>query len=67
MSYQLRREEVVDIAGLQAMLEQSPGKAAQAIPRGATGVVEAQLMLGQILLDGRGIEQDRSWRGSGLL
>lgn len=59
MSYQLRREQVVDLAGLQAMLEHSPGQAAQAILAAAgQGVVEAQLLLGQILLDGRGIEQD---------
>src|SRR5690606_2412592 len=59
MSYQLRREHVVDVAGLQAMLEHSPGKAAQAILAAAgQGVVEAQLLLGQILLDGRGIEAD---------
>jgi len=68
MSYQLRREEVVDAAGLQAMLEHSPGKAAQAILAAAgEGMVEAQLLLGQILLDGRGIEQDadvaRRWFG----
>ncbi|AZL70436.1 MULTISPECIES: tetratricopeptide repeat protein [Pseudomonas] len=59
MSYQLRREQVVDLAGLQAMLEHSPGQAAQAILAAAgQGAVEAQLLLGQILLDGRGIEQD---------
>jgi len=59
VSYPLRREEVVDVAGLKAMLEDSPGKAAQAILAAAgEGVVEAQLLLGQILLDGRGIEQD---------
>ncbi len=59
MSYQLRREQVVDLAGLKAMLEHSPGQAAQAILAAAgQGVVEAQLLLGQILLDGRGIEQD---------
>ncbi|QVM92360.1 sel1 repeat family protein [Pseudomonas entomophila] len=59
MSYPLRREHVVDVAGLQAMLEHSPGQAAQAILAAAgQGVVEAQLLLGQILLDGRGIEQD---------
>lgn len=68
MSYQLRREEVVDVAGLQAMLEESPGKAAQAILAAAgQGAVEAQLLLGQILLDGRGIEEDatvaRRWFG----
>ena len=68
MSYQLRREEAVDVAGLKAMLEHSPGQAAQAILAAAgQGVVEAQLLLGQILLDGRGIEADeavaRRWFG----
>jgi TPR repeat protein len=68
MSYPLRREEAVDIAGLKAMLEHSPGQAAQAILAAAgQGVVEAQLLLGQILLDGRGIQQDeqvaRRWFG----
>ncbi|AXM97995.1 tetratricopeptide repeat protein [Pseudomonas plecoglossicida] len=68
MSYQLRREEVVDVDGLRAMIEHSPGQAAQAILAAAgEGVVEAQLLLGQILLDGRGIEQDaivaRRWFG----
>jgi hypothetical protein len=59
VSYQLRREDVVDVAGLQAMLEHSPSQAAQAILAAAgQGVVEAQLLLGQILLDGRGIEED---------
>ncbi|MDH0731197.1 sel1 repeat family protein [Pseudomonas sichuanensis] len=59
MSYQLRREQLVDLAGLKAMLEHSPGQAAQAILAAAgQGAVEAQLLLGQILLDGRGIEQD---------
>lgn len=68
MSYPLRREEVVDVPGLQAMLEDTPGKAAQAILAAAgQGVVQAQLLLGQILLDGRGIERDtalaRQWFG----
>ncbi|MNG80776.1 Localization factor PodJL [compost metagenome] len=68
MSYQLRREQVLEVADLKAMLEHSPGKAAQAILAAAgQGVVEAQLLLGQILLDGRGIEQDaivaRRWFG----
>ena len=68
MSYQLRREEVVDTAGLRAMLEHSPGQAAQAILAAAgQGVLEAQLLLGQILLDGQGIEADevvaRRWFG----
>lgn len=66
MTYQLRREDVVDVAGLRAMLVHSPSQAAQAILAAAgQGVVEAQLLLGQILLDGRGIERDiplaRQW------
>lgn len=59
MSYPLRRDEVVGVTALRAMLEASPGKAAQAILAAAgQGVSEAQLLLGQILLDGRGIERD---------
>nr|EPB95027.1 Sel1 domain-containing protein repeat-containing protein [Pseudomonas plecoglossicida NB2011] len=58
----------MDVDGLRAMIEHSPGQAAQAILAAAgEGVVEAQLLLGQILLDGRGIEQDaivaRRWFG----
>jgi len=61
MSFQLRREEVLDAAGLAAMLEESPARAAQAILLAAgEGEVEAQALLGQILLDGRGIAQDQS-------
>lgn len=60
MSFQLRREEVLDAAGLTAMLEESPARAAQAILLAAgEGEVEAQALLGQILLDGRGIAQDQ--------
>ncbi|WP_332767973.1 tetratricopeptide repeat protein [Pseudomonas koreensis] len=60
MSFQLRREEVLDVADLAAMLEESPSRAAQAILLAAgEGEVEAQALLGQILLDGRGIAQDR--------
>ncbi len=66
MGYDLLREEEVDGARLRSMLEDSPGKAAQAILAAAgQGVVQAQLLLGQILLDGRGIERDlvlaRQW------
>ncbi|QBF25288.1 sel1 repeat family protein [Pseudomonas tructae] len=66
MSFKLRRKELVDTEQLQKMLEHSPGKAAQAVLVVAgQGGVEAQLLLGQILLDGRGIEQDlplaRKW------
>ena len=60
MSYQLRREEVLDGDRLNAMLEESPARAAQAILIAAReDVLEAQALLGQILLDGQGIEQDR--------
>ena len=60
MSFQLRREEVLDASGLAAMLEESPARAAQAILLAAgEGEVEAQALLGQILLDGRGIAQDQ--------
>ncbi|WP_434767690.1 tetratricopeptide repeat protein [Pseudomonas triticicola] len=60
MSFQLRREEVLDAAGLAAMLEESPARAAQAILLAAgEGEVEAQALLGQILLDGQGIAQDQ--------
>ncbi|WP_166220494.1 tetratricopeptide repeat protein [Pseudomonas atagonensis] len=60
MSFQLRREEVLDASGLAAMLEESPARAAQAILLAAgEGEIEAQALLGQILLDGRGIAQDQ--------
>ncbi|MFW9267840.1 tetratricopeptide repeat protein [Pseudomonas sp. NR3] len=42
------------------MLKDSPARAAQAILIAAgAGVLEAQALLGQILLDGQGIEQDK--------
>src|SRR5471030_2380039 len=60
MSYQLRREEVLDGDRLNAILEESPARAAQAILIAAgEGVLDAQALLGQILLDGLGIEQDQ--------
>lgn len=60
MSYQLRREEVLDGDRLKAMLNESPARAAQAILIAAReGVLDAQALLGQILLDGQGIEQDQ--------
>ena len=59
MSFQLRREEVLDGAQLSAMLAENPGKAAQAILIAAKqGIVDGQALLGQILLDGQGIERD---------
>ena len=61
MSYQLRREEVLDGDSLKAMLEESPARAAQAILMAAReGVLDAQALLGQILLDGNGIAQDQA-------
>ncbi|AWY42740.1 sel1 repeat family protein [Pseudomonas putida] len=60
MSFLLRREEVLDGERLKAMLEESPARAAQAILMAAReGLVDAQALLGQILLDGRGIAQDQ--------
>ncbi|WP_339502388.1 tetratricopeptide repeat protein [Pseudomonas silesiensis] len=60
MSFQLRREEVLDGDRLKAMLNESPARAAQAILIAAReGVLDAQALLGQILLDGQGIERDQ--------
>lgn len=60
MTFQLRREEVLDGDQLKSMLEESPARAAQAILLAAReGVADAQALLGQILLDGRGIAQDQ--------
>jgi TPR repeat protein len=42
------------------MLDESPARAAQAIVAAAReGLVDAQALLGQILLDGNGITQDQ--------
>lgn len=60
MSFRVRREEVLDGQGLRAMLEDHPGRAAQAILAAAgQNLPDAQALLGQILLDGRGIAQDQ--------
>lgn len=60
MTFQLRREEKLDGDQLKSMLEESPARAAQAILVAAReGVLDAQALLGQILLDGRGIAQDQ--------
>ncbi|VVP71402.1 hypothetical protein PS918_01182 [Pseudomonas fluorescens] len=60
MSFQLRREEVLDGQQLKAMLDESPARAAQAILLAAReGLVDAQALLGQILLDGQGIARDQ--------
>ena len=59
MNFQLRREEVLDGDQLRAMLAENPAKAAQAILMAAKeGIVDGQALLGQILLDGQGIERD---------
>jgi TPR repeat protein len=58
--FRLRREEVLDGDRLKAMLDESPARAAQAILIAAReGVLDAQALLGQILLDGQGIAQDQ--------
>ena len=66
--FRLRREEMLDGERLRAMLDESPARAAQAILIAAReGEIEAQALLGQILLDGQGIAQDQplalSWFG----
>ncbi|WP_460147962.1 tetratricopeptide repeat protein [Pseudomonas sp. S2_A02] len=59
--FRLRREEILDGDRLKSMLEESPARAAQAILIAAgEGILDAQALLGQILLDGRGIGQDQS-------
>ena len=61
MGFLLRREEVLNVEQLQSMLDDSPVRAAQAILMAAKeGVVDAQALLGQILLEGRGIERDEA-------
>jgi TPR repeat protein len=59
MVWNLQRKEVLDGEQLCQILAENPGKAAQAIlAAAADNVLEAQALLGQILLDGKGIEQD---------
>lgn len=59
--FRLRREETLDGERLRSMLDESPARAAQAILIAAReGEIEAQALLGQILLDGQGIAQDQS-------
>jgi uncharacterized protein len=60
MTFQLRREEVLDGDRLKTMLDESPARAAQAILIAAReNLLDAQALLGQILLDGQGIGQDQ--------
>lgn len=59
MTWNLQRKELLDGDQLRAMLAEHPAKAAQAIiAAAADNVLEAQALLGQILLDGKGIERD---------
>ena len=59
MSFQLRREELLSGEQLQSMLAENPARAAQAILMAAKqGILEGQALLGQILLEGQGIERD---------
>jgi len=61
MSWNLQREEVLDGDQLRDMLTANPAKAAQAIVAAAgQNIVEAQALLGQILLDGQGIQRDQA-------
>jgi TPR repeat protein len=55
----LRREEQLNADDLVALLALDPGRAANAILAAARqGLLDAQTMLGQLLLDGRGIQRD---------
>jgi TPR repeat protein len=59
MSWTLRRDDVLDGEQLRAMLQDNPANAAKAILMAAQqNLPDAQALLGQILLDGSGIEQD---------
>lgn len=59
MSWTLRREDVLNGQQLRDMLQENPASAARAILIAAQeNMVDAQALLGQILLDGTGIEQD---------
>lgn len=60
MGATLTRHELLTGDELRARLAENPGKAAGIILRAAgDGIVEAQTLLGQILLDGQGIEKDQ--------
>ena len=57
MTYALRRKETLNGEQLSAMLAENPSRAAQAILSAAKArFVDAQALLGQILLDGNGIQ-----------
>ncbi|MBB4863459.1 TPR repeat protein [Pseudomonas nitritireducens] len=59
MSFVLRRTEEINVEDLTGQLADDPRQTARLILAGAReGDLEAQALLGQILLDGHGIEQD---------
>lgn len=59
MSWNLQRTQALNGDQLRAMLADNPAKAAQAIVAAAgQNLVDAQALLGQILLDGQGIKRD---------
>lgn len=59
MSFVLRRTEEINVEDLTGQLADNPRQTARLIVTGARdGDLEAQALLGQILLDGHGIEQD---------
>lgn len=61
MTLHFKHKEHLDGAALTAMLDENPGRAAQAILLAAReGILDAQALLGQILLDGQGIERDQA-------
>ena len=66
MRHLLLRHDALDAEGFAAQLAGTPGEVAQAILGAAReGLTEAQALLGQILLDGQGIQRDptlaRTW------
>lgn len=61
MRHLLLRHDALDAEGFAAQLAGAPGEVAQAILGAAReGLTEAQALLGQILLDGQGIQRDPS-------
>lgn len=59
MSFVLRRTEEINVEDLTGQLADDPRQTARLIVAGAReGDLQAQALLGQILLDGHGIEQD---------
>jgi TPR repeat protein len=68
VAHRLIRSETLDASNLHEQLAGDPRQAARTILTAAReGVLNAQILLGQILLDGRGIERDpalaRLWFG----